>query len=356
MSDSDPEDRTEEASPERRRKAREDGQFPRARDTGAIAATGAVLISLFGFGSQLSAAAKHFAERCFRDSDALHGAAGLAVIGRETMGALALLTLPIAAIAAIAAVALGFAEAGFHPNIELAAPKFERLDPLAKLPQLFSPTKAGLNSILALARVGVVFVVTWNFTKDRFPSLVRLSGARVGNAVADVGDAVLHLAASATLALVTLTAVDYFKSWMQHEKSIRMSRQELKEEHHQQEGDPRVRGRQRARAREMLRRGIAKAIKTADVVIANPTHVSVALRYRPQEGAPVVVAKGYDEIALHIRKLAGENSVPIVENVPLARALAEKVKVGRAVPVELYVAVAEVLAMVYRAKNRGRRA
>jgi flagellar biosynthesis protein FlhB len=352
----DSDDKTEEASPERRRQAREDGQFPRARDTGAIAATGAVLVALFGFGTTLVATARTLTERCLRDPDALRGTAGLGVIGRETVHALGILTIPIAAVAAIAAIAVGFAEAGFNPNIDLIAVKFERLDPISKLGQLFSPTQAITNTLLALARVGIVATVTWHFTKDRFPSLVRLSGARLPTAIGAIGDAVLHLALSATLALVTLTAVDYFQSYIQHEKRIRMSRQELKDEHHQQEGDPRVRGRQRARAREMAKRGIAKVVPTADVIIANPTHVSVAIRYRPQEGAPIVVAKGYDEIALHIRKIANDNSIPIIENVPLARAIAEKVRPGRAIPVELYVAVAEVLAIVYRLRHRGRRA
>lgn len=352
----DNDDKTEEASPERRRQAREDGQFPRARDTGAIAATAAVLLCLYGFGTELMGTFRLLAERCFRDTATLRGTAGLGVVAREVGTTLVILTLPVAAVAATAAIAAGFAEAGFNPNIELAAPKFERLDPIAKLGQLFSPGQAALNIVLALGRVAVVAGITWHFTKDRFPSLVRLSGARVSTAAGEIGDAVLHLALSATIALVTLTAADFFQSYIQHEKRIRMSRQELKEEHHQQEGDPRIKAKQRARAREMAKRGIAKAIKTADVVIANPTHVSVAIRYRPQEGAPVVVAKGYDEIALHIRKLAGDHSIPIIENIPLARTLAEKVKVGRPIPVEQYVAVAEVLAMVYRLKNRGRRA
>jgi flagellar biosynthetic protein FlhB len=179
---------------------------------------------------------------------------------------------------------------------------------------------------------------------------------RLTSAIAELGDTVLHLALSATLALAVLAAADYFQSYIQHERRIRMSRQEIKEEHHAQEGDPRVRMRQRQKARELLRRGLAKAIKTADVVLANPTHVSVALRYRPGEGAPMVVAKGFDEVAQYIKKLAAENGVPVVENKPLARALADRVRVGRVIPADLYVAVAEVLAFVYRMKNRGRRA
>jgi flagellar biosynthetic protein FlhB len=101
-----------------------------------------------------------------------------------------------------------------------------------------------------------------------------------------------------------------------------------------------------------LRRGLAKMVKGADVIVANPTHISVALRYRPQDGAPVVVAKGYDEVALFMRQLAKDAGVPVVENKPLARAIAKRVKVGRQIPGDLFAAVAEVLAFVYRLKNR----
>ncbi|HEX4474165.1 MAG TPA: EscU/YscU/HrcU family type III secretion system export apparatus switch protein [Polyangiaceae bacterium] len=352
----DSDDRTEEATPERRRKAREeDGQFPKAKDTGPVAATGAILVALFGFGDAFLGTARNFAERCFRDTSVLRGV-GLLSLGQEALHTLIILTLPIAGIAAVVGMAFGFAEAGFSPNIELVAPKWERIDPFSKLGSLFSPTSAGISTVMSLLRVGVVGGVTWHFTKEHFNMLVRLSNVRLTSAIAELGDTVLHLALSATLALAVLAAADYFQSYIQHERRIRMSRQEIKEEHHAQEGDPRVRMRQRQKARELLRRGLAKAIKTADVVLANPTHVSVALRYRPGEGAPMVVAKGFDEVAQYIKKLAAENGVPVVENKPLARALADRVRVGRVIPADLYVAVAEVLAFVYRMKNRGRRA
>jgi flagellar biosynthetic protein FlhB len=131
-----------------------------------------------------------------------------------------------------------------------------------------------------------------------------------------------------------------------------MSRQELKEEVRQQEGDPKVRLRVRARARELAKRGIAKEVRRADVIIVNPTHIAVALRYRPAEGAPILTAKGYDEVALFMRKLAKEHGIVVVENKPLARALAETTKIGRMIPVDLYRAVAQVLAFVYRLRDR----
>lgn len=131
-----------------------------------------------------------------------------------------------------------------------------------------------------------------------------------------------------------------------------MSLQEVKDEHKQQEGDPKVKMRQRQRAREMMRRGLAQEVKKCAVVVANPTHIAVGIRYSPELGVPVVVAKGYDDIALFIRKLAGQYEVPVIENRPLARALAAQVRVGRPIPADLYTAVAEVLAIVYRLRRR----
>ena len=127
-----------------------------------------------------------------------------------------------------------------------------------------------------------------------------------------------------------------------------MSKQEVKEEHKRNEGDGKVKHKMIARGRERIRRSIKKHVKTADVILANPTHVSVALRYRASEGAPIVVAKGYDEIALFIRECARDAGIPIVEAPPLARALAKRVKVGRVVPRDLWSPVAEILAYVYR--------
>ncbi len=204
--------------------------------------------------------------------------------------------------------------------------------------------------------VGVVGIVAWHVIEGAFPTLMRLTRAPLSGSVATLIDVVTRLALWSALALAVLTALDFMHSWWRHEQSLKMSRQELKEELHQQEGNPRIKARQRARAREMLKRSIRKEVKTADVIVTNPTHVAVALRYRPSEGAPVVVAKGYDEVAQFIKELAREHAIPTVENVPLARSLAERVKAGRAIPVDLYGAVAEVLALVYRLKNRGIRA
>lgn len=354
MSEQDKESKTEEATPERRRKARDEGQFARARDTGGVAATAAVILLVAGAGAQFWPILKTFFERCFSGSLEVGGFQG-GLVNRELWLLLVLVTLPVATAAAIAGILAGLAEAGFHPNFELALPKLDRLNPLTKLMQLLSPKQALISTTLSLLRVAAVGAVAYWVVKDDFVSLTRLSRTPVPAAAGEILAVVTRVAVWATFALLVMSALDYAQSWVKHESQIRMSVQEVKDEVKQQEGDPQVKGRRRALARELLRRGIAKGVREATVVVTNPTHVAVALRYRATEGAPVVTAKGYDDVARYIRELAGGYQVPIVENKPLARALASQVKVGKAVPLELYVAVAEVLAFVFRGRKRGLR-
>jgi flagellar biosynthetic protein FlhB len=346
-------ERTEEPTPERRKKAREDGQFARARDTGAIAATVAILLGLTGIWGDLVATIRDFCLQCFHEP-LLLVRGDMTTVFEQTVKVLVMACMPLAAFACVAGMAAGFAEAGFHPNFETLEPKFERLEPLGKLQKLFSPKEGLVNIALSLLRVGIVGTVAYSVLEKEFPRLAVASRGTLTLAAVQIGQVTFKVAAWCTFALGVLAIIDYAQSWWKHEQSIKMSRQELKEEMQQQDGNPQMRARQRQRGREMLKRGIKKAIKEATVVVTNPTHVAVALRYHPAEGAPVVVAKGYDEVAQHIKKLAKELGVPLVENVPLARGLAEKVRVGKVIPGDFYAAVAEVLAFVFRLRGRGR--
>jgi flagellar biosynthesis protein FlhB len=344
-------ERTEEPTPERRRKAREEGQFPRAKDAGNIVASVLVMLTLAGLSDSITRDLSRFATRCFSQPyELLRG--DPSALFHNVAGVFALIVLPVAAAAALGGLALGVAEAGYHPNMELVAPKWNRLDPLPKLKQMFMLQETAVDVVLQLARVVIVGVVAYNSVSDAFPRLMQLGRADVKSAAAEVVTALFQLAIWSSLALAALALVDYLKSYRKHEQSIRMSRPELKEEVKQQEGDHRIKHRQRARAREQLKRGLAKAVAGSDFVVANPTHISVALRYRVHEGAPLVTSKGYDEVALYIKKLAKEHDIPVIENKPLARALAKRVRPGKPVPVDLYAAVAEILAFVYRLKKR----
>jgi flagellar biosynthesis protein FlhB len=353
MSDEDDSEKTEDPSPDKRQKAREEGQFARARDFGAVAATVAALLVINGTWGELATQLRDFCLLCFRDPQVLiHG--GMSVVVLQTTKVLIMACMPIALLACMAGIAAGFVQAGFHPSFEALEPKFERLEPMGTLQKLFSPKEGAINIGLGILRVGVVTWVAYLVLESEFARLAVASRGTLSMAAMQIGAVTFKVAVWCTFALGVLAIVDYAQSWWKHEQSIKMSRQELKDENKNQEGSPEIKQRQRQRQRELAKRGVRKAVKEATVIVTNPTHVAVALRYHPSEGAPVVVAKGYDEVAQHIKQLAKEFGIPTVENVPLARGLAEKVRVGRVISGDFYAAVAEVLAFVYRIGKRGR--
>lgn len=353
--ESDNGEKTEEPSPEKRRKAREDGNIARSKDAGAIAASAAVLLLLSALGPTGYQSFRGYMESSYGAISSMDRGA-VEVVLDSTLRILLLLTLPLAATAALAAILMGMAEAGLMLNWSLVAPKGNRMDPIQKLPKLFAPGPATVMTVLTLLRVVVVALVTMKVISSEMPLMTRLPRMTIEQSAYSVLGVLGRIAFWATMSLGVLSALDYGYSWFKREKSLKMTRQEVKDEHHQQEGDPKVKARQRQRAREMLRRGILQEVKGSDVIVANPTHVAVALRYRPAEGAPVVTAKGVDEIAQYIKKVGREHGVPVVESVQLARALHAQVKVGRHIPLEFFQAVAELLAYVYRLKRRGLRA
>lgn len=345
-------ERTEEATPEKQQRAREEGQFARSKDGGAVAASAAVLLCILGLGSTDVGVIKDFALYCFSSPAALVGGE-VTPLAQRIAGVILAVVVPLSISAALGGAAIGLVESGLLFRMELLGPKFERLNPITRIGQLFSPKQGAMNVVSALLRVTVVGTVTALVVKDAYPELVTLARADISASVVVILRIGLRLATWSILSLACLAAIDYGQSWWRTKKELMMTHEELKEEVRQQDGDPKVKARQRARAREQARRGIAKEVKRSDVVVANPTHICVALRYRPSEGAPVMTARGYDEVAFYIRRLAEENGIPVVENKPLARALAENGKVGRMIPVDLYQAVAKVLAFVYRMKSRG---
>lgn len=344
-------DKTEPASPDRRRKAREQGDFARAKDAGGIAAGLGVLLALGTMGVPAVKSLGAFAASCFGEPfDLVRG--NPAALMSRVAGVLAILVLPSIIAAAIAASAIGFAQAGFNPLVDLIFPKGGRIDPIGRLKSMFVPSQALVSLGQALLRVTIIGYVVYKSLKDALPTIAHLARVDLRGAAAGVGDALAKLAMNATLALAILAAADYAWARFSWEKSHRMSKQEVKDEYRQMEGDPRIKGQLRARARQRLKKGLVKQVRAADVIVVNPTHVSVALRYQPKEGAPVVIAKGYDEVAMHIREIARAANIPVVENIVLARALAARVRVGKPIPVDLYAAVAEVLAFVYRLRGR----
>jgi flagellar biosynthetic protein FlhB len=263
-------------------------------------------------------------------------------------------TAPILLAGSVLAVLASGIQTRFRINTDAISVKMDRLDPKAGLDRLIAFRKNFEDLAISLVRVGAVGFVAYRAVARELPLLLSVARAPVvassETAIASLG----RVVGSVLVALLVVAVIDYAHSWFAIERELKMTRQEKMDEAKQQEGDPKAKGRMRARARANARKRAAASVKGADVIVTNPTHISVALRYGPKDPAPVVIAKGHDEAAFKIRREARKHGIPILENRPLARALDAQVAVGKPIPPQFFAAVAQVLAFVYRLKRRGK--
>lgn len=348
---SDDADRTFDPTPHRRERFRSEGRYARARDAGGVAATAAVLAALVGSRSVGEAAVRALFARTLGDLGALSGPDGGARALRAAGGALVALAGPAALAAAVAGAVVAVAQAGPRFDLGALALKPERFNPFAKLGQIFSWRTAGAETAVAVVRVAVVGAVVHRALVIELPGLLALARMPLDAGATHLRDAVVRVLLGALGALAVVAAADYAQSWLRLQRELKMTRKELVDESRAEEGDPKVKHRLRARARAAIKRRAVNNVKKADVVVTNPTHVAVALRYGPKDPAPVVVAKGHDALALQIRAEARRHGIPILENRALARALDAAVPLGHPVPAAHFAAVARVLAFVYRLRR-----
>jgi len=231
-------------------------------------------------------------------------------------------------------------------------PKFNKLNPASGIKRIFS-----INSIVELiksiAKIGLVLYVTYSYLSDKKNDIFYLYSMPLMQAIQLTGELVINLGLRIAIVYLIIALLDYAYQKFKFAKDMRMTKQEIKEEYKQQEGDPQIKGKIRQRMMEASRRRMMQDLPKADVVITNPTHYAVAIKYDPEQyDAPIVLAKGEDYLAQKIKEAARENHIEIVENKPLARMLYANVEVGQLVPPELYQAVAEVLAFVYHLQGR----
>jgi flagellar biosynthesis protein FlhB len=342
--------KTEQATPRRRQKAREKGQVPRSRDLiGAVANVAAMFVLLTHL-SSFPRAWAGFLRDCM--NGAVSGSLRmdsfppfLAHVGVFSATAAAL------GLGWIAALASAVAQGGlvFAPTSLL--PMLNRISPAVRMRQLFSIT--ALRSLLkSLLPAGAVVYIGVVCLRRDWPSLMELT-ARNAHAVAGfLGSRVFEMAWKSAVVLLLWSFLDYLFERRHQETELKMSRQELVDEYKETEGNPIIKRRVRRLQRQMRRRRMLDETKRAAVVVTNPTEYAIALEYHADMPAPVVVAKGRNRLAAEIRNIALWNSIPIVENKPLAHLLYRTVEVGGGVPPKLYVVVAEVLAAVYRAQAR----
>lgn len=351
MSDGRDEERTEPATPRRREEARRHGRVARSADLSSAVVLLAAVLALPLLGGPLARGLAGSTAGAFERMAALGCPESdlFADLGGLFTASLAA-ALPLLGALAAAALAVNLLQVGFLFAPEAVAPKAERLDLGRGLARIFSARSAlrGAAGLLKVAAVGAVVALSLWAERD---ALAALAGRPFEQALGAALGMLFVLSLRAALALVALGVLDYAAQRWQHERDLRMSRRELREELRRYEGDPRVRERRRAVQRQLALQRMVGRVPKAAVVLANPTNLAVALEYDPERmEAPVVVAKGARALARRIRELATEHGVPIVER-DLAKAIYRRVEVGQPIPAELYPPVAEVLAFVFQARG-----
>ena len=242
---------------------------------------------------------------------------------------------------------------GFLYNEEALQFKPERLNPIEGFQRIFS-MKSVMEGVKALLKLAFVFAIVLVILKNEIFKLPLLVNYSVEQIFTYLGDITIRLFAGIGSLMIVITAIDFFFQKWDLEKKMRMTKQEVKEEHKSREGDPMIKARIRKIQREMSQKRMMEDVPKADVIITNPTHIAVALRYDETMIAPKIIAKGGDLIAEKIKKIAREHNIPVVENKPLARAIFKTLEIGQSIPRELYTAVAEVLTYVFKLRRRGR--
>lgn len=351
------EGRTEEPSEYKIRKAREEGRVPKSQElVGALVLLMPALAILFLSKSMLRTSIeliRFFLERAI-ELDPTRDA----IVAKAFFSYFVRLALPIMAVSVVTAVLANVLQTGFLFTTKPLTPNFSKIVPhFGKFFQRIFSVEGLFNFAKSIVKMAIIGIVAYMVVSSEIARLTNLQTASLWASVTLVSSLAMRLLIICALLLIALSVPDLlFQRW-QYTESLKMTKQEVKEERKMYEGDPLIKGRLRQRMRELLSRNMAANVPKADVVITNPTHFAVALEWnRESMSAPVVTAKGADEVALRIRKIAEDNDVPVVENRPLARALFADTEIGDTVPEQYYQAIAIVLAHVYKLnEERGKK-
>lgn len=344
-------EKTEQPTAKRRQDSRKKGQVARSQEIPGICVllAGIVMIRLSGpaIYRELSGLLQYFLSG---PTEVLAGVA-TGTLAIDLCLSLGRMASPMLIAALVAGTVANLGQVGFMFSGKSITPDFGRLNPAKGLQKMFS-RRALVDLAKSIAKVAVIGGVGGFTLAANAPELTTLFDMPFGEIISVVGSIAWSVATKAGLALAALAIFDYYFQRREHEQGLKMTHQEVKQEYRETEGDPQLRSRIRQRQQQMSRQRMMTAVPTADVVITNPAHYAVALRYDINKmAAPTVVAKGRGYMAARIRELASKHGVPIVPNPPLARALYRMVEIGAAVPEELYQAVAEILALVYRLRG-----
>ena len=345
------EEKTEKATPKRRSDERKKGNVMMSRDVVAVATLLGSLVMLRAMSGVVMQRAEDILYTCF-DYIGRSYAGFLPTIGRELvfncLTTIAVVAGPFLLVTLILSVVATFAQTRMLVTTEPLKPKLSKLNPLSGFKRLFS-LHSVVELIKNLIKISILLYLIYDYFTTVVVSFGRFLDMELNQAAEILFEDIFQLVLRVVVAFTAVAFFDYLYQRWEYERKLRMSKQEIKEEYKQMEGDPKVKGKIKEIQRQRARERMMQQVPGADVVIRNPTHVSIALRYKPEkDNAPVVVAKGLDELALRIVKVAEENHVAVVENVQLARSLYAAIDLGREITPDFYGPVAEILVYVLK--------
>ncbi|AYE33417.1 fused FliR family export protein/FlhB family type III secretion system protein [Clostridium septicum] len=349
-------EKTEEATPKKKSDARKKGQIARSKDVGLALTMLTVTLVIMGLSTFLVNTLKGNIIYFLNDAgvmklteDSIKG------INLLVTSKMAVAIIPIVVPIMLAGVVASLMQTGFLVTKDAIKPSFGKLNPINGFKNMFSK-KAMIDLIKNIIMVSIVAFIGYSYVKDNFSSIIQIGNLYLPTLGVEVKNLVLGIFTKITILLIALAAIDYFVQFRLYNKDLRMTKQEVKEEYKQMEGDPQLKSKIKQKQREMSQRRMMQSVGDATVVITNPTHLAVAIKYEDGENeAPRVIAKGADNIAMKIKELAKESEVPIIENKPLARLIYNQVEIDEEIPQDMYQAVAEILAMVYKLNQKKRK-
>lgn len=347
-------EKTEKPTPKKRRDAREEGQVLQSREvTGAF-----ILLSTFLglkiFGKYMISYLTDFMIDIYKtieNVDELFCENNLMIGFAKIIAVFLSLVAPMLLIAFLAALFINYLQVGFLFTTKPLKIKLNRINPIEGFKRLFSK-RALAELVKSILKIFFIGYVAYTFIEKNIIQIISLSKLETTIILKNLASLAFSFSIRIVGVLIILAFLDYLFQWRQHEKELRMTKQEIKEEYKQTEGDPLIKSKIREKQRRIAMSRMIQEVPKADVIITNPTHIAIAIRYdKDSYQAPYVLAKGVDVIAENIKKVGKEHSVPVVENKSLARALYDSVEIGDLIPENLYEAVAEVLAYVYSLKD-----
>jgi flagellar biosynthetic protein FlhB len=347
-------EKTEKATPKKRQDSRKKGQVLKSPDVTSAIVLLSVFVFLFFFASFLRTEIFSFFGVTFSKYMLIETLTidTAIIIYKDMLLEMAMVLLPIMLVAVVAAVAANYFQFGLLFTTEPLKFDLKKIDPIKGLKRIFS-LKAIIELLKSILKISFIGSVTTLILWMNLEQVLSLSFKTAWDTLSTVGWLTGTMGIAASCVLLFISILDFFYQKYDYEKNLKMSKQDIKDEHKNSDGDPIIKSRIRQRQREMAMRRMMQEIPTADVVITNPTHFAIALKYDDESmDAPTVVAKGVDFVAQKIKLIAKENNVVMVENRPLARSMYDQVEVGQRIPDEFFKAVAEVLAYVYRIKQK----